>query len=425
MKYILMASIVSLALSAVSKAVALDQSHYNFSDAYAATLKRSEDLGVQEENVIQNKELETQVRSNFYPSISGSVPVYRDSSSWGVDPGTSVPANVAKITGSWSLFRGLRDMKLLSQQKQLTDSQRALFNEAKRQLFIEVVSAYYSVLTFQSDKENYIQEIAANNKRVKELRDFLRIGRAQETDLLTFEANVASLEANLEGSIQQLNIAKERLSYLTGWKEPFEVSQSSEPVLAPKEISSYLNKVEDRPDFVSKALQLKADKFGVEASSAQHMPSLDLQSNYLFEKPGDPTSGGWSAYVVMSIPIFEGGLINSQVRTAQSKVRQSELILSKTKRIAELEIRQVYENLNADQQQLEKYKKSASLSEKNYQIMIKNFRRGLVTNLDVLQALTSYQASQRLFNRAQVSLQMDAMNLIAASGQVNDLMGEK
>jgi len=189
-------------------------------DAYVAALNRSEVIGIQQELLIQSKEVQSQALGAILPTVNGV-----GNALWQASPsnatGTSIsPSNqqTVKITGDQPLFKGFRDFAALRQRKDLVGAQEYTLQAAARQLFYDLSGAYYNVLANESDVRNYKQQIEVNRQRLKELNQFYNIGRSQLTDVLTFESNIASLETQLETSIGLREIAKDTLAYVTGWK---------------------------------------------------------------------------------------------------------------------------------------------------------------------------------------------------------------
>jgi outer membrane protein len=129
----------------------------------------------------------------------------------------------------------------------------------------------------------------------------------------------------------------------------------------------------------------------------------------------------WDVQLALTVPIFQGGVIQSQVRQAESVVRQYRLLLSQSRRSAEQEIRTFFDLLNADRKQVEKLSELVEISKKNYETQIAYYRNGLVTNLDVLQAMTTYQDAQRQLARQRFSFQLDSVKLQAATGERTEI----
>ena len=388
-------------------------------DAYLAALTQSETIGIQKEILSQADEIENQAGSALYPNIAGSATTLRQQTPTQTTGNTisSASQNTVKITADQPLFRGLRDFAALRQRKALTAAQEYALQTAARQLFYDVTAAYYNVLTLLSDQANYENEIEVNRTRLKELQTFLRIGRSRSSELLTFQSNISALEANLAASRTQLESAKDVLAYLTGWNREIVLQNNETPPANPGEVTNYLAKLEERPEVQTAVSNVKAFEEGIPIARGQHFPSVDLLGDYYLDRPGALSNVNWDVQLALTVPIFQGGAIQSQVRQAESVSRQYSLLLSQARRAAEQEIRTFYDALTGDQKQQIKLSETVDWSKKNYEAELKDYRNGLVTNLDVLTAITGYQDAQRLLDRAKFIVIQDAAKLQAATAQ--------
>ena len=389
--------------------------------AYLAALKRSETVDIQHEILTQVEENTTQAKGAFWPTISGSgnwthQHLPNATANPGV-PNSGDDQRTTKITGDLPLFRGFKEYATLKQRKFLVTAQVETLKNAAKQLFYDLAQAYYNVLALQADELNYKNEIEVNQKRLGELRHFLKIGRSRDTELLTFQANISALEAQLENTHGQLESAKDVLAFFTGWNRETPL-QDSEEVAQPGTVEEYLKHIEDRPDVKSAMAGAQASNEGVPIAKGGHWPSLDLLGNSYFDRPGQPSNeSDWDVQLVLTVPLFEGGIVQSQVRQAKSVAHQSELVLSQTRRLAEQEIRTLHSLYSADQKQVAKLDETVGWSKKNYEAELRDYRNGLVTNLDVLQAINTYQDSQRLLDRQRFNVRLDGVKLQAATGQ--------
>jgi outer membrane protein len=404
--------------SAAQAADGISSGPRSLSDAFVAALKRSENFGVQEELLVQADELERQAKAALLPAITGSGTFLHQPTPEGASASALYPAwqNVVKISGDQPLFRGFRDFAALRQRNDLSGVQTFQIQNAARQLFYDTATAFYNVLENASDVANYQNEIQVNTKRVKELEEFYRIGRAKESDLLTFEANVASIESNLEASKTLLESAKDVLAFETGWSRDTPISDAEPMPVGPVDVQNYLAHIEERPDVQVAIWGVKANSEGVPIAWGQNLPSVDVLGNYYFTRPGDLSNVSWDVSLAVTIPLFLGGSINSQVRQAESVERQYGLLLSQARRTAEEEVRTFHDAWVGDARQLVKLAETATLGKKNYEAQLKDYRHGLVTNLDVLQAVTTYMDAERGRDRGNYQVKLDAAKLNAAVG---------
>jgi outer membrane protein len=390
----------------------------SLTDAYLAAIHRSETIGIQQELLEQSHQVDNQALGALLPTVNGTFGFLEQQTAKNATGNLLYPPtqNTGKITAAQPLFRGFRDFAALRQKKHLVSSQVNALLNAARQLFYDVSTAYYNVLALKQDEENYKIQIQLNQKRLKELEGFFKIGRSQLTDVLTFKSNISSLEAQLEATRGQLEQTKETLAYLTGWNRDA-VLEDKEPPPVKQDLETYLEAIENRPDVQTAVSNVKAYEEGVPIAFGAHLPSADLLANYYFFRPGALTSVTWDVQLAITVPIFQGNVVQSQVRQAESVARQYSLVLSQTRRLAEQEIRSFYDAMEADRKQSAKLSELVENSKKNYETQISYYRNGLVTNLDVLQAVVTYQDSVRQLNHARYQLRLDSAKLQAATGQ--------
>lgn len=412
-----------LFLVSISAHASQNGTGHTLKEAYQAALIRSESIGVQKELLTQVNESEVQGGGAFFPTISGSGTFVNQANPNNAAGATFYPTSQStmKVTASQPLFRGLRDFATLRQRKTQVGVQFQALQNAARQLFYDVSTAFHNYLTLTHDVENYQAEIEINQRRLKELQNFFKIGRAQLTDLLTLQANIASLEAQLENSRGQLEVSKEVLAYLTGWNREVKLKDELTPPDVKMDVSIYLEKLEQRADILYAKANVKAYEEGIPISFGQHLPSADLLGNYYFARPGALSEVNWDISLVLTIPIFQGGIIQSQVRQAESVVRQYQLNLSQARRLGEQEIRSFHDQVLADLKQVKKLEELVEISKKNYETEVQYFRNGLVTNLDVLNATNTYRDARRQLDRQLETSQLDFSKLQAATGEREEI----
>ncbi len=120
----------------------------------------------------------------------------------------------------------------------------------------------------------------------------------------------------------------------------------------------------------------------------------------------------------LKVPLFEGGTTQAKVREAAAKRMEADLILARLRRQAEQEVRSYYENFQSRLKQVEALKTSASLSEKNYITIQRDYRRGLTRNIDVQMALTDYRVAARTLDQARFAAQLDLIRLQIAAAEL-------
>jgi outer membrane protein len=389
----------------------------NLDEYFQAALQRSEDLASQQELIYQAEEKLSQTKGAILPTVNGNLSYLKQDAppqgtASSISPQDQTTARIAAVQ---PLFRGFREFAALRQQKDLLESTQQNRQQATLVLFQDVVQNFYQILTYEKDLGNLTNEIQLNQKRLNELQTYLRIGRSRESEVLTLESNMAALEAQKEVVLGQIESARDVFAFMSGVNRTTGLVDQEPVPGAHEKLDKYLDRIEKRPDVQSLAHSIKASEEGIGIARGGHLPSVDLLGNYYFTRPGFLANVKWDFQIALTVPIFQGGIIQSQVRQASSVWKQSELSLSRARRFARQQIESNFHMYEMDSSQVVKLKKAVDLSQKNYQAELKDYRHGLVTNLDVLSALTASQESQRALDRAQYQLKIDYLKLQASA----------
>ena len=396
-------------------------------DCFKAALKRSEVLLTQQELVIQAEENYQKSWGAILPAVNGSYTYFHRQA-----PGLTRSGNTAgssgqqtlKLTGDQPLFRGFRDFAALNGAKALIKAQKLARQWAGTQLFRDVAGAFYTRLAVEKDLSLLDNELELYQKRIKDLEDRVALGRSRISEVLTVQAAQAILKAQREQVVGQLDVAKEVLAFLTGLDQGIPLEDADAMPLDIGAWDLYQAGLAQRPDILAATKNVEAFKAGVEVAKGASLPSVDLIGNIYAQRPDLHQNGIWDVEIAVTLPIFTGGIISANVKTAESQRRQSEIQLSLVQRTALEEVRSLYHNVKSDTAQWTALQAAFDLSEKNYQANVKDYEHNLVTNLDVLQALTAYQDTERSLEKIRYLLKVDFNQLEAAAARRLSLMEE-
>lgn len=384
-------------------------------DYFAQALVRSEVVATQSELIHQAEERYRQAKATLRPTVNG-VASYTWQEAGAINT-TITPTRQpnARIAATQPLFRGFREFASMRQTQALVGAQDEDYRQARTQLFKDVAQNFYDVLAFEQDLRNLDEQINQNLEREKELRDRVRIGRSRSGEMLTVQSTISTLRAQVEQLQAQLAAAREAFAFLSGL--PATTSLRDTETLSPNldTLETYLARLELRPDVKAAQQRLTAAQENIAVARGARQPSLDLNANRYLERRGNLAAVDWDVQLALTIPLYAGGSLQSQVREAVSQSTQAELGASQVRRQAEQEIRSVYQSVVFDRAQLEALEKATEAARKNYEVQRRDYRLGLVTNLDVLQALTAFQENQRALDRARYTAKLDYLKLEAAA----------
>ncbi len=97
---------------------------------------------------------------------------------------------------------------------------------------------------------------------------------------------------------------------------------------------------------------------------------------------------------MLTFPIFEGGLRKAEVAQAKSVYAQADLVTLSLKRDIAVQVREAYDRLKALKAVTESFRKQVSFAEENYRMVFEQFKFGIATTVDVIDADTTLISAQ-------------------------------
>ena len=407
---------VGLLISCLS-AAATDQTvvALTLDETFAQALVRSEVVATQSELIRQAEERYRQANAAIRPTLSG-IASYTWLDSGAADSATNPTRQPhARLTGTQPLFRGFREFAAIRQSQALVGAQGDDYQNARVQLFKDVAQNFYDVLTLEQDLKNLNEQIEQYQQREKELQDRVRIGRTRTGEVLTVQATISTLRAQVEQVRAQLSTARDIFAFLSGLPGTTPLRDTE---VLPNDLDAldgYLVRVALRPDVRAAQRRQTAAQENISVARGEHLPSLDLNANRYLERTGSLENVEWDVQLALTVPLYAGGSVQSRVREAQSQREQAELAVTRVLRLADQEIRSFYQTVVLDRSRLDALEKATDAAKSNYETQRRDYRLGLVTNLDVLQALSAYLENQQALDRVRYNVKFNYLRLQAAA----------
>jgi outer membrane protein len=374
----------------------LTKKNYTLKDCYESALKKSNHVANQEELIIQSEEKIKQSVSNFLPNFTASA-IYSPQKDF--QNGNSFQSEnqiILKLSGSQNLFQGFKDLSSIKQNQNLKKAQIHDSLQTKINLYLEVAQNYYTILSLEKEKENLKNQLIDYEKRILELENFKKIGRSKLTDVVAAKTSFALLKVQKIQIDSQILSNRENFYFLTNLEkdahlEPIK-SEFKENI---KDLNFYLKEIENREDVIAAKKRLESNYENIKIQESGHLPTINLSGNYYFERPVPYKKVIWDLNLTIQIPIYNGSAVQSRVNESISLKNSSKIYLNDIIEQNKKNITTYYLNLNYILKQLKLQKEAVSFCKENYKIQKNDFKFGLVTNLDVLQALTSFHEAKR------------------------------
>ncbi len=389
-------------------------------EAYALSLRRSEAIAQDQESYKQalaNVEL---LRSDILPHLTvGGTETLQQNPHTGfslIDK-TSYPQ--AAFTLTQPIFSGFREFLAFKAGKRQAESARLTERRAESLLFQDVAQGYFNLVAAQKELAIRADIIDATRRQVVQLEHWVDIGRSRDSELLAAQSQLAQAEAQVEVAQSAEAVDQETLRFLTGVDADF-VPQEID-VSTVGAIGRFLLQARNRDDVQAAEKGLEYAQLNTKIVARQRWGTIGATGDYYMIRPGFSQNVRYDGVFSASLPIFDSGQISAQVAAAKSQERSSEQALSLAERSAEHDVRSSYRDLVWALASVRALDKAADLAAKNVDAQMHDYRRNLVTNLDVLTSLNDLQATRLQLNGARQQAAFARAQLEVAAGDSGGL----
>ncbi len=389
----------------------MSQAALTLKESFESALHTNQIDNINEALINQNVEIKKQNEGNFLPkfALKGS---YLNQEKIKTDQQSS------ELNLTQNLYRGSRDEYAL-------DSASKSIAIAKNQkiydqlaLYSNVIQAYYYYFSNLNDLQNLELLKKQSKDRVDETKKRVQVGRSRKGELLQAEAQLASAEAQWINGIGLVKESEEHFYLLTGLNKS--TSPMAEVIAVPtdsKSLELYLDQAYKRSDVQNKELKIQLADFDLLGNKALNFPTLDLSSNYYFNKRiGTYHNTDWDVGVSMTIPLFEGGITSAKIAESSQKKIQATHTLVDYKKSVELEVASHFETYHRYFDQIKAFDLALDKAQKSYDETLKDYRLGLVSSLDVLSSLNIYLDTKRNNEKTKISAMMSLKLLESTAG---------
>lgn len=270
------------------------------------------------------------------------------------------------------------------------------------------------------------KNVAVAEDEAKLTRDLAHAGQATQRDVAQAEAQLESTRAQVPQLNAAIAASIHRLSVLTGQQPGAldrELSTKSPLPVLPPDVPAGLpsDLLTRRPDIQSVEAQLRAATARVGAAKADYFPTFTLfgsagrQATQLHELTLG-LGNFFAAAPSISLPVFTGGRIRSNVAVQNARVKQAFVAYQKTVLTSFEETENALTNYADEQSRRDHLEATVRASQDALNLATDQYRAGLTDFLTVLDSERTLFASQDLLAQSQTALVVDLVALYKALG---------
>ncbi|MBA2648745.1 MAG: TolC family outer membrane protein [Legionella sp.] len=344
-------------------------------------------------------------------------------------------SNYWEFTASQSIFNYQAWAKV-AQAKASVKAAQATFNDAAQDLMIRTARAYFEVLLAQDTLDFAEAKTRANKRQLDQATKRFQVGVVAITAV--YEAQAAydqSVATVITAKNNQMN-QNENLRKLTNhyYEHLAPLRNKQIPLKSPEpdDVNQWVDTgLKQNFKLFSAKYNVEVAKENVKALSAGNWPVLSIQGNAT-ETRNDVANNSVflpkrqvfsNIAVAMNFPFFQGGLVQSQTRQAQSNFQLYSERLEQSYRDVIVNTRIAFNTLRDGISKVKADRKTIISQQKSLQSVEAQFLAGTRTMVDVVNAQRSLFEAQEQSARSQYNFINGMLNLkyLAGSLNANDL----
>ncbi len=395
-------------------------------ELYRKALAQSEMLMQQKESVQQAHERYSELFASVLPTVRiTGVQSFRNSTNAGggfiVDGGLRGNARERTelaLALRQPLFSGFREFLIADAAQADIAGRGHDLIRARELLYFDVAQTFYQVAALQEDRAVLTSTELILLNRITELRRLMKLGRARSSEVLQAEADLAENRATDARTVGLIAGSKEFLSFLTGVPSTELECVALPHVRESSNLEMLIEQGSQRADLSALQAAVVSRSYIATAAGREHLPSFTLEANrYPYEHPD--TNREWDVFIRMDAPLFVGGAISARKAQREIDRTNAQLALEERKRAVVREIKAAWQEYVAGELEVKNSRELVQKSNDSYHALVQDYRDGVVTNLDVLNAIRQVENAKRRLIDAEGRNRVSQARLRVAVGGIH------
>jgi outer membrane protein TolC len=261
--------------------------------------------------------------------------------------------------------------------------------DAERLALGALADTIVSVITAERVAEVNRVSLRSNLSTLDLTKKRTLLGAASAVDVLRAEQEVASSRAQLVAGDESLRRAREALGMALGFPEAWGVAPDikvDQLATDARSVCSPIPGPDQRSDVRSARLNLDVSERNVSAPSYGRAPTLDLVSNLDYTTPAQIRSVTWTIGAVLSLPIYDGGVLGSERSANVAVSEQARQNLTQVERQARLEATQAQRSVQVAQATFEVSRQARDIAAESARLSRIAFVHGTGTSFDLVES---------------------------------------
>lgn len=345
---------------------------------------------------------------------------------------TNFNSNSASISLSQPLYRP-QNLQVFEQAKTQVAQADAALAQAAQDLILRVAQAYFDVLLAQDTVAFAQSQLTAIGQQLEQAKRNFEVGTATIVDTKEAQSRYDLTRANEIQAKNDVELRKRQIELLIGHPAPglSPLGKGFKPEPPnPNNLEKWVGRASEgnlQVIIADRGLTFATQE--VERNRAGHLPTLDAYASYTDSSSGSPTTLGTGVGsdtkngvvgLQLAIPIYQGGLISSQVREAVANEEKARQDLENARRTAELTAQQTFLSVTSGLAQIQAFEAALVSSESSLASTVLGQEVGVRTQVDVLNATQQVSQTRRDLAQARYNYILALLRLRSAVGTLTE-----
>jgi len=301
-----------------------------------------------------------------------------------------------------------------------TDAAVATADDVRRQVAVLAARSWLSVL---AQKRVVVAAQTARDAAQGHLdyaKDRYQGGVGNRLDELRAAQELGSSQSQLESALGALVRYEEQLGVVVGAETALDVPEAEPVLTSTATLDESLKGAADvRLDVKAARVREDAARKSAQTDWLDYLPLVNAVFQPFFQAPATPTipNLGWQAQLVLTLPIYEGGLRYGQAHERGAVASQAQAQLEAALRQAKSDVRSAFEEVRHADQAARSAKQAASDAAEALQLANVAYRSGVSTNLEVIDAERRSRDALVQSALADDAARQARLDLLVASGR--------
>lgn len=300
------------------------------------------------------------------------------------------------------------------------DAARATADDVRRVVAVNAARAWLAVLA----QTRVVEAVTRARDTARAHLDFSQARRqggvGTSLDEVRAAQELAVSESQLETAMGQLVRLEEALGVAAASDDALSVQ--GEPALAGNETArdvALRGAQDDRLDVKAARARRDTAASAVKTAWMDYVPLLSVVFQPFYQNPPTLTQPlwGWQAQVVLSIPLYDGGLRYGQAHERATQAVTAEAQLEASLRQARSEVRVAFEQVTHADKALAAAREAAKQAADALELANLAWKQGATTNLEVIDAERRARDAQTQAALAEDASRQARLDLLIASGR--------